>query len=180
MAIVDKDGRITRHLASGVLGKNAPWPFQQDSLQQRLEWDGLTDDFKKAEQIGCKVKVSLGLKAAYERSLLWDPYALPMEVLSGTGPDGNLYVGSTFGSGCQGYVFDKDGKYLCTFCPAPAAEVEKAGKAPPAGYGGMVVQERYMGLVVCQQTSREDHPGHVRALQKCLRVFSCPDTGGEC
>jgi hypothetical protein len=32
--------RIVRHLASGVLGPNAPAPFRRDSLEQTLVWDG--------------------------------------------------------------------------------------------------------------------------------------------
>ena len=40
VAIEDKDGRIIRHLASGLLGANAPEPFQKDSLRQHLVWDG--------------------------------------------------------------------------------------------------------------------------------------------
>jgi len=151
VAIVDKDGKIVRHLASGVLGRNAPHPFQQDSLSQRLEWDGLKDDFSKADPAGCTVRVSLGLKATYERSMLWHPHTIPGDkgsFFSGTGPDGNLYVGGAGRAVCQGRVFDKNGKYLRTFCPAPAAEVEKHGKPPPSGYGGMVVQERYVGVIV--------------------------------
>jgi len=62
VAILDKDGKVVRHLASGVLGRNAPYPFQQDSLAQTIEWDGLTDDFREAPA-GCRVRVSLGLKA---------------------------------------------------------------------------------------------------------------------
>lgn len=40
VAIEDSTGRIVRHLASGVLGPNAPAPFQKDSRRQRLLWDG--------------------------------------------------------------------------------------------------------------------------------------------
>src|SRR6266853_1671679 len=36
VAIETADGRIVRHLASGVLGSNAPIPFQTDSLKQSL------------------------------------------------------------------------------------------------------------------------------------------------
>ena len=152
VSILDKDGKIVRHLASGVLGKNAPYPFKQDSLAQKIEWDGLTDDFKKVDTAGCKVKVSLGLKAVYERSMLWDPYEIPKDgdsVLVGTDADGNLYVGGKDKyRSYQGRVFDKAGKYVRTFCPAPAAEVEKDGKAPPVGYAVMCIQEREAGVVV--------------------------------
>lgn len=44
IAIEDSDGRIIRHLANGVLGPNAPAPFQRDSLVQRVMWD-TKDDF---------------------------------------------------------------------------------------------------------------------------------------
>lgn len=93
VAITGTDGKIVRHLASGVLGKNAPWPFQQNSLAQKIEWDGLTDDFKKAA-LGCKIKVSLGLTATYERDISWDP--------------------------APGTYIEKDGKYFRTLFPPPA------------------------------------------------------------
>jgi len=37
VAIVDDDGKVLRHLTSGVFGENAPWPFKQGSLSQKLE-----------------------------------------------------------------------------------------------------------------------------------------------
>jgi len=76
VAILDKNGTVVRHLASGVLGENAPHPFQQNALEQRLEWDGLTDTFEKAPA-GCTVRVALGLTARFERNFGWDPYDLP-------------------------------------------------------------------------------------------------------
>ena len=36
VAIENAEGRIVRHLASGVLGPNAPAPFQKNSLAQRV------------------------------------------------------------------------------------------------------------------------------------------------
>lgn len=39
IAIENADGKIIRHLASGVLGKNAPEPFVKDSLEQTIIWD---------------------------------------------------------------------------------------------------------------------------------------------
>jgi hypothetical protein len=84
---------------------------------------------------GCTVRVGLGLKAEFKRSLIWDPRALPAPgkldgadstmIISATGRDGNLYVGSMFDAAATGYVFDKRGKYLRTIFPPPAADVEK-------------------------------------------------------
>ena len=40
VVIEDKLGKIVRHLVSGVLGPNAPEPFQKNSLKQTVVWDG--------------------------------------------------------------------------------------------------------------------------------------------
>ena len=74
VVIERKDGRIIRHLASGVLGPEVPAPFEKNSLEQNLVWDG-KDDFgryvDKREDI--HVRVSLGLKPQFERTLFWSP-----------------------------------------------------------------------------------------------------------
>ncbi|MCX7803899.1 MAG: sigma-70 family RNA polymerase sigma factor [Planctomycetota bacterium] len=131
VAILNRDGKIIRHLASGVLGPNAPYPFQQNSLSQRIEWDGLTDDFRKTDPSGCKVKVSLGLKPVFERNIWWDPYAIPdylawgkYGLFVGVAADGGRVVGGVAGSNCVAYVFDKDWKYVKTVYPPPASELE--------------------------------------------------------
>ena len=40
VGILDEKGVVARHLACGVLGKNAPPPFQKNSLSQKVYWDG--------------------------------------------------------------------------------------------------------------------------------------------
>ncbi|MBA4389154.1 MAG: hypothetical protein C0404_14370 [Verrucomicrobia bacterium] len=138
VAILDKGGKILRHLASGVLGANAPHPFQQGSLAQKIEWDGLTDDFKKASS-GCRVKVGLGLQARFERNIWFDPYDTVEtkwadrtgKVFSGKDADGNWLVlaGVHFQIGFFspfGRVYDKNGKYLRTFWPPQAKDLEKS------------------------------------------------------
>jgi hypothetical protein len=74
VAIEDAQGRILRHLASGVLGENAPEPFQWNSKKQTLVWDGKND---KGQYVDDKesitVRVSLGLKPQFERTLYWSP-----------------------------------------------------------------------------------------------------------
>ena len=68
VAIVDEEGRIVRHLASGVLGKNAPSPFTQGSLAQEIMWDG-KDDRGEPVTAACQVKVGLGLQARLDSSV---------------------------------------------------------------------------------------------------------------
>lgn len=137
VAILDKDGKIVRHLASGVLGDNAPFPFQQGALKQTLTWDGNDDQGKPVPQ-GCKVWVGLGLKAAFEQNIGYEPTAVPegwQPGAEGQPPQfvlaehkGELYIlGAPQGSSLvafQGRVF-KDGKYVRTFWPPPADAVEK-------------------------------------------------------
>jgi len=72
VAVVDTKGGIVRHLASGVLGKNAPWPFKQGSLSQELVWDG-KDDHGKPVPAGCAVRVSLGLRPKLDGLLGFSP-----------------------------------------------------------------------------------------------------------
>jgi len=133
VAIVDKEGKIIRHLASGVLGKNAPYPFQQNSLKQRIEWDGLDDGGRVvSEDIlkGCKIKVGLGLQAKFERNLLGDVYDMGLrnvEYWIATDEKQNIYVVSCAKKSgvVLGRIFDKDGNYIRTFYPLSASELER-------------------------------------------------------
>jgi len=75
VAVEDETGRIVRHLGSGVLGSNAPEPFQKNSKRQRIIWDGKNDQgqyIDDKERI--TIRVSLGLRALFERTLFWSPY----------------------------------------------------------------------------------------------------------
>jgi len=75
IAIEDTNGGIVRHLASGVLGDNAPAPFQKKSLQQKVIWDKKNDLGKYIDDInGYTLRVSLGLKPKFEKTLFWSPY----------------------------------------------------------------------------------------------------------
>jgi len=116
-AVVDKDGKIVRHLASGVLGENAPWPFKQGSLSQAVEWDG-KDDLGNAAPESCQVRVSLGLKARYAGDMLFEPYRPPPEgvVAMCCDSQGRLYL---FGKTVV-RNYSRQGEYLKTLMPHPA------------------------------------------------------------
>jgi len=75
VAIEDADSKIIRHLASGVLGKNAPGPFQQNLLKKTIVWDGKDDQGKYVDdKDSIIVRVSFGLKPQFEKSLYQSPY----------------------------------------------------------------------------------------------------------
>ncbi|MCX7805810.1 MAG: sigma-70 family RNA polymerase sigma factor, partial [Planctomycetota bacterium] len=122
VAIVDKDGKIVRHLASGVLGPNAPWPFQQNSLSQKIEWDG-KDDFGKPAPAGCKVKVGLGLKTTLDKFFFDNPlligYTRDDTVWRGVAcaREGNVFL-TAAGGRC--ILLDREGRYVRTVWPPPA------------------------------------------------------------
>jgi len=117
VAIVDKDGKIVRHLASGVLGPNAPEPFKKDSLAQALTWDG-KDDRGKPAPAGCRVKVGLGLKAEFDRAFGSEPRLLAANGLI-CDAEGTLYV-LKFDDEVIVTAIDRDGKYVRTVAPFPA------------------------------------------------------------
>ncbi len=123
VAVVAPDGKVVRHLASGVLGENAPWPFKRDTLTQVIEWDGKTDAGKLAPA-GCKVRVSLGLKPVFDKVFGW--YGGVQEDIAGMAVDsqGQLYVLGSPNSRVEDpshvRVFDRQGRYLRTIMPHQA------------------------------------------------------------
>ena len=126
VAIEQTDGAILRHLASGCLGPKAPEPFRKNSKTQAVVWDGKNDQGEYVEdQEACVVRVSLGLKPRFERTLRWHPKKrcgfrkMPRCVAQ---PEG-VYVYE--GAGTE-YVrlFDHDGNYVRTVHPFPADKVK--------------------------------------------------------
>lgn len=128
--IVDPSGKIVRHLGSGVLGPNAPAPFQKNSLRQVLSWNGKDDlgNYVK-EPNKMRVRVMLGLKPVFEKLLgATNPKNLPGVVIAlVVGPDG-AYV-FTKGQGAFGHAhirkFDHDANYVQSLVPPPASLPEE-------------------------------------------------------
>lgn len=124
VVIENADGRIVRHLVSGVLGDKAPAPLQSKSLEQRIPWDGKNDRGEYVDSLaGHVVRVSLGLKPMYEKSLLWKPKLRVHKDAPGmaAAPEG-VYV---YDGRVLDHVrfFDHDGEYVRTVYPFPADQV---------------------------------------------------------
>ncbi|MFO7898823.1 MAG: hypothetical protein R6V58_07145, partial [Planctomycetota bacterium] len=126
VAIENSDGEIVRHLAAGVLGRNAPPPFQKNSLEQTLVWDGKDDQGAYVDdKADAVVRVSLGLKARFERELFWSPHKrtraikyLHNSLVMDATPEG---VYAFDGGNCDHILFfDHEGNYVRTvYPPAP-------------------------------------------------------------
>jgi hypothetical protein len=134
IAIEDQNGKILRHLASGVLGVNTPEPFVWNSKKQVVPWDG-KDDFgeyvaRDAEDYkNITVRVSLGLKARLERTLFWAPHKRAPGInhkfpaLISPAPEGvYVYDGA---AGDHVKLFDRKGDYVRSVFPFPADNVAK-------------------------------------------------------
>ncbi len=126
VAIEDKDGRIIRHLASGLLGANAPGPFQKNSLRQHLVWDGKDDWGAAVEDLeGCSVRVSLGLKATFERNLHYHPKKKLGRASAVVADQYGVYLYQN--NVLYDYVlkFDHDGNYVRTLYPFAANQLKE-------------------------------------------------------
>jgi hypothetical protein len=125
LAIEDTQGRIVRHLASGVLGPGAPNPFQKNSKQQKITWDGKDDAARYVTTPQqCSVRISLGLNPRFERTIFWSPrkrISRNNRPLIAASPSG-VYVFE--GEGADHLrLFNHQGDYIRTILPLSAAEL---------------------------------------------------------
>ena len=134
VAIEDKKGNILRHLASGVLGPNAPIPFAKNSKSQSILWDGKDDQGRYVAQDDndykqIQVRVSLGLKARFERTLFWAAKKRPARdkdslwtQLACPAPEGVYVYDGGFGDHVK--LYSHEGEYIRTVYPFPADKVK--------------------------------------------------------
>ncbi len=125
VAIEDAEGKILRHLVSGVLGPKAPAPLQKNSKAQKLLWDGKNDqgDYLKEDvKRGCSVRVSLGLKPQFERTLFWSPKKKAGTLALHASPDG-VYIGESGGID-HVRLYDHKGNYVKAVYPFPAHQID--------------------------------------------------------
>ena len=126
VAIEDETGKIVRHLASGVLGANAPAPFQRDSLTQSIVWDSKDDAGRYIDaKTAVSVRVSLGLRATFDKSLFSSPHkrigAYPP--IMSAAKEG-VYVFE--GKGVDSLrLYDHAGDYVRTIYPFSAGKLDK-------------------------------------------------------
>jgi hypothetical protein len=114
---------VVRHLASGVLGKNAPAPFQKNSLKQTIYWNGKDDlDRYEKEPEKLRVRVTLGLKPVFDKRIGGTSGKnIPGNIRGiAIGPDG-AYVINQGGQFSHAIIrkYDHNGNYVCSLTPPP-------------------------------------------------------------
>jgi len=138
--IEDGQGKIVRHLVSGVLGENPPAPLKADSLEQSVEWDGKADWGKPAGAGPFKVRVALGLGARYDKVVMGDPMSIGHVHGMAAGPGGTLYAVVGAGAGVPNWgsqrlvALNRDGTFQRTLIPPPSTatkeQIEALGGVP--------------------------------------------------
>ena len=179
VGIVDAKGKVVRHLGSGVLGRNAPPPFQKSSLKQTIYWNGKGDlDHYHQRPAALRVQVRLGLKPVFHGRLGGASGKNAPGYVWGIAVDQTgAYVfmkGSQRGSQAGfNHVtlrkYDLDGNYVCTVFP-PSANMPQTKLA-----GG--------GFVEYEKGKRAWHGHRVNAsVSGCGFVFPSADGKGvgEC
>jgi len=142
VSILDARGVVVRHLAAGVLGKNAPPPLKAGSLHQSIEWDGKADWGKPAGPGPFKVRVALGLGAKYDKEVIADPLAIGGVHAMAAAPDGMLYVVVNAGAAVPNWraqrliALNRDGTFQRTLIPLPST----ATREQIEGMGGVPVE----------------------------------------
>jgi hypothetical protein len=126
VTVEDGQGKVLRHLAAGVLGKNPPEPLQPNTLAQGVTWDGKDDSGRPASGGPFRVRVRLGLKAEFDGFLMHNPDTSGEVSAVAVGPGGSLYVfhkDGTANDHMGGYkikVAGRDGRHRKVLTPFPA------------------------------------------------------------
>jgi hypothetical protein len=126
IAIENSTGKIIRHLVSGVLGNNAPAPFKKDSKEQVIIWDGKDDQEKyAANKDDLIIRVSLGLKPQFERSLFQSPYKRfgRNQPAMAAAPEGVYVYEGDITDNIK--LFDHQGNYVRTVYPFPNSKLKE-------------------------------------------------------
>ena len=126
IVIEDSTNKIIRHLASGILGNNPPAPFVKNVKKQSVLWDGKDDQGKYRDDFGnLKIRVSLGLKPTFEKTLFWSPH----KRIGNNKPKITMTKECVYISEGQGVdslrQYDHDGNYIKTVYPFPAKNLDK-------------------------------------------------------
>ena len=176
VTIEDAKGKIIRHLAGGVLGKNPPEPLLANTLAQTLDWDGKDDLGKAAAGGPFQVRVQLGMKGEFDRFLLYNPHGSGPISSVAVGPGGALYVfhrDATVNGNMGGHkikIYDRAGQHQKVLAPFSADIAPE--KVKPLG----VFQTAEGDLVphIYNWETLSFYPDNVGVRGRDMPEYTCP------
>jgi len=134
LRVVDDRGRVVRRLGCGVLGPNAPEPFQRDSLRQEIIWDGKDSEGNSTldtRHSSLRIELAVGLTPRFERFVGYDPAQLLDRIIwLETDPQGRLYTQIGTGRKTDPVIlrFDRDGNYQEMLYPSNPKTLAATGR----------------------------------------------------
>jgi len=134
VAILDASGNVVRRLAAGMLGPNAPEPFEKGSLVQKVAWDGADDAGKPVAGASARVRLGMRLqepevvKLSIPRAPKGFPGARPGPYKLGPGAGPRIgWTDDRTQMSCQGYMVCGDPRTVSLY--ARLLHSETAGHA---------------------------------------------------
>jgi hypothetical protein len=128
--VLDARGSVVRTLACGVLGGNAPAPFQKGSLRQAIPWDGKDLEGNPAPA-GCRIQLAVGLDPRFQRFVGYGPEQLLRQIVwLEVDPQGRLYVQVGTGRKTDRTMlrFNREGRYVDMVYPSNPETLKALGK----------------------------------------------------
>jgi hypothetical protein len=162
-------GKIIRHLHSGVLGSNAPEPFQKNSKIQKIYFDGKNDAGEYFKNFtSTQVRVSLGLMPQYDKSLFDIPkkrHGKERQLLSSIEEGVVVYDGGNNVDLVK--VFSHSGEYIRTIYPFPSDKIKEVKglkwRDSPDGSGKFPVKTNFLQTSFLETGSNFANAGRVRS-----------------
>jgi hypothetical protein len=138
--ILDANGNGVRHVACGMVGlEKAARPFVPKSLDQKLLWDGKDDAGKPVDAAGCKAWVGVGVRAKFDKFILWEKDACPRSRANNyyTAANGDCYVNQSAGVHLDTLrLFNSNGKLVRQVWPPSLERPREALEKLLAGSWG--------------------------------------------
>lgn len=163
----ESSGKILRHLISGVLGMNAPEPFQKNKKDQKIYFDGKADNgeyIKNSKE--AVVRVSLGLSPIFEKTYFDFPkrrHSIDRQLICPIEEGVVVYDGGNNIDFVK--LYSHAGDYIKTIYPFPADKIKDVKglkwKPLPDGNGQYPVKSNFLQTSFLESGSNYAMPGKI-------------------
>jgi len=129
LGVINSKGKVVRHLASGMLGDNAPAPLKANATRQKILWDGRDDSGRELPPGTYRASLGVTLTGRYVGVIGHSPYAMGSVAGLAIAPDGNVVIANRDFAKSPNRVqlYDSSGKYLRTIMPFDPNYLKRRG-----------------------------------------------------